>query len=241
VSGLELLPLFLSCRAGVRAKTSASAARVQTGDPKERRRLEQAARDYLEMADALLSPAPPSLTAIGGLSGTGKSTVAQAIAPRLGAAPGALVLRSDEIRKALCGVGRLDPLGPDGYTEATTARVYRAIAERAAAALTAGRAVVADAVFAREDDRKTIERVAGDAGVPFRGIWLTAPEPVLVERVAARTDDPSDATAEVVRSQVAHTVAPTRWRVVNATGALADIVDRVAGLAGGGRTAGGPG
>ena len=214
---------------------------MQTGDPKERRRLEQAARDYLEMADALLSPAPPSLTAIGGLSGTGKSTVAQAIAPRLGAPPGALVLRSDEIRKALCGVGRLDPLGPDGYTEATTTRVYRAIAERAAAALTAGRAVVADAVFARAGDRTTIERVARDVSVPFRGIWLTAPEPVLVARVAARTDDPSDATADVVRSQAASTIAPTTWQVVDATGAPAHIVDRVAGLAGGGPEAEGTG
>src|SRR5689334_5452433 len=112
---LPLLPLFLSARAAVRAKTSATAARVQA-DTAHRAALEAAARQYLQMAVELLRPAPPRLLAVGGLSGSGKSAVARLLAPRLGRVPGALVLRSDEIRKQLCGVGPFDRLGRDGYT-----------------------------------------------------------------------------------------------------------------------------
>ena len=101
--GLSLLPLFLSCRASVRAKTSATAARLQS-DAGERERLQSLATEYLAMAGELLHPPRPSLIAIGGFSGSGKSTLALSLAPRIGAVPGAVVLRSDEIRKRLSGV-----------------------------------------------------------------------------------------------------------------------------------------
>ena len=59
-----------------------------------------------------------SWSAIGGLQGTGKSTLARALAPDLGPAPGALVLRSDEIRKRLLGRAPEETLPPE--------RLYRA-------------------------------------------------------------------------------------------------------------------
>ena len=99
MGGVALLPLFLSCRAAVRAKTSATSAHLQT-DAGARRDAEQLARDYLAMAEAMLHPPGPCLVAIGGLSGSGKSTVAAGLAPYLGGIPGAVVLRSDEIPQA---------------------------------------------------------------------------------------------------------------------------------------------
>ena len=108
LKGLPLLPLFLSCRAAVRAKTSATAARFQD-DAARRRELQDLARKYLTMAEGLLHPARPCLVAIGGLSGSGKSTLALSLAPSVGAVPGAVVLRSDEIRKRLGGVPTLEP------------------------------------------------------------------------------------------------------------------------------------
>jgi predicted kinase len=147
--------------------------------------LENAAREYLAMAIDLLQAVPPRLIAIGGLSGSGKSTVALSLAPSVGAAPGALVLRSDEIRKALCGVAPLDRLGPAGYAPEVTQQVYRALAARAAIALQAGRAVIVDAVFARPADRVAIEAVASSVSVPFTGLWLDAPADVLLARTAA--------------------------------------------------------
>src|SRR6185436_5224017 len=129
-AGVRLLPLFLSCRSAVRAKTSATAAGLQT-DPQRRRELEQMARTYLALAATLLHPAAACVIAIGGFSGSGKSTLARALAPSIGAVPGALVVRSDEIRKRLCGVSPLTRLGPAGYTADLTQHVYETMAERA--------------------------------------------------------------------------------------------------------------
>ena len=99
--GLALLPLFLSCRAAVRAKTSATAAAQVLDEEARRGELHATAREYLAMAERLLHPPPPCLVAVGGLSGSGKSTLALGVAPAIGGAPGAVVLRSDETRKQL--------------------------------------------------------------------------------------------------------------------------------------------
>src|SRR5690606_9078351 len=174
VEGLRLLPLFLSCRAAVRAKTSLTAAHFQADD-RQRRSLHALAQQYLSMADAFLRPPGPAVVAIGGLSGTGKSTIARQLAPLVGAAPGAVVFRSDEIRKRLCGVPMLERLGPEGYTSEMTQRVYSALVDSAATTLAEGSSVVADAVYVQPEDRHAIERVAADASVPFIGVWLEAP------------------------------------------------------------------
>ena len=93
LTGISLMPLFHSCRAAVRAKTSATAARLQR-DSARRGELQALAREYLEMAERLVRPPPPCLVAIGGFSGSGKSTLALRLAPAIGAMPGAVVHRS---------------------------------------------------------------------------------------------------------------------------------------------------
>jgi uncharacterized protein len=214
-AGAGLLPLFLSCRSAVRAKTSASAARLQT-DAVRRRELEDMARGYLELAGRLLAPPEPCLIAIGGFSGSGKSTLARALAPAIGAVPGALILRSDEIRKRLCGVPPLTRLGPSGYTGDVTRSVYRTLYERAATIIGGGHAAIADAVFARPADRNAIEQVAIAASKPFIGLWLDAPEHVLVSRSRARQADPSDADPTVVRAQLASGAGKIQWQRIPA-------------------------
>ena len=214
VDGVALLPLFLSCRAAVRAKTSATAGTVQ-GDARQRSDLETAARQYLDLAQAFLRPLPPSLVAIGGFSGSGKSTLARGLAPAIGAAPGALIVRSDVLRKTMLGVAPLTPLSPEGYTTAVTRRVYRLIGARALAALKAGHAVIADAVFAGPQDRDDIAAVARDAGVPFSGVWLDAPPAILARRIGDRAVDASDATAEVLERQLLAGPGPLDWRTLD--------------------------
>jgi len=209
-SGVCLLPLFLSCRAGVRAKTSATSAGLQT-DPQRRGALETTAREYLAMAERLLHPQPPCLIAIGGFSGSGKSTLALSLAPAVGAVPGAVVLRSDEIRKRLCGVSPFERLGPEGYTSEVSRCVYATAAEQAGAVVRAGHAAVVDAVYARQSDREAIEHTAIAASVPFVGLWLDAPEAVLIERSEQRRHDSSDANADVIRLQRAQDAGAIRW------------------------------
>ena len=150
VDGITLLPLFLSCRAAVRAKTSATAADLQQ-DGQRRSELERMAREYLAMAERLLHPPAPCLLAVGGFSGSGKSTLALGLAPYVGAVPGAVVRRSDETRKRLCGVPVLQRLGPEGYSPQVSERVYSHLTEAAGLVLRAGHSVIVDAVYARAE------------------------------------------------------------------------------------------
>jgi predicted kinase len=214
-SGLCLLPLFLSCRAAVGAKTSATAARLQS-ELGARSDLERAAREYLAMAQQFLDPAPPSVAAIGGFSGAGKSTLALALAARIGAAPGAVVLRSDELRKRICGVSPLERLGPEGYTAEVSHHVYAALVRQTAAIVHAGFSVIVDAVYARPGDREAIDHIARDLGVPFVGLWLEAPQAVLVERLQRRVADASDADADVLRRQYSQGAGTVTWQRLDA-------------------------
>jgi aminoglycoside phosphotransferase family enzyme/predicted kinase len=222
LDGVGLLPLFLSCRAAVRAKTSATAARVQN-DASHRGELQQLARRYLAMAEASLHPPRACLIAIGGLSGSGKSTLALGLAPSVGAVPGAVVLRSDEIRKRLLNVALLERLGSQGYTPEMSARVYATLAERASLAVREGHTAIVDAVYARPADRLVIEGVAADGSVPFVGVWLDAPERTLIARADQRRYDPSDADAAVIRMQRAQQTGAIGWHRIDAA-AVTDVV-----------------
>ncbi len=227
LSGVSLLPLFLSCRAAVRAKTSATAARLQP-DATRRDELQVLAREYLTMAEQLLRPPRASLLAVGGFSGSGKSTLAFGLAPFVGAVPGAVVIRSDEIRKQLCGVPPLHRLGLEGYSEEMSRRVYATAGERARAVIRGGHSAVVDAVFARPGDRQAIERVAVEMSMPFMGMWLDAPEPTLIERTEQRRNDPSDANADVIRLQRRQPTGRMTWYRLDASAPAETVRERAA-------------
>ncbi|MBO9713441.1 MAG: AAA family ATPase [Sphingomonas sp.] len=152
-------------------------------------------------AAAALADAPPRMVVIGGLSGTGKSTLARLIGARLGRLPGARVLRSDVLRKRLAGVGPETRLPPRHYTLRNDAETYEALFESAYEHLSCGSSVILDAVFMSRSERDVVEALAARLRVPFSGIWLDAPERDRIARVNERLNDASDATAEVVREQ----------------------------------------
>lgn len=222
--GLALMPLFLSARAAVRAKVTAIEAGL-AHDPDQQTRDRALARVYLDDAETFLRPVAPRLVAIGGHSGTGKSTLAARLAPGLGAAPGALVLRSDVLRKRLFGMAPEARLGPDGYTAAVSASTYADLDARAGTALDAGWSVIADARFADAAARAAIEKVARDRGVSFDGLWLDAAPDVLRARVEARGSDASDADRAVVDRQLARPIGPVAWTRIDA-GESPDATER---------------
>jgi aminoglycoside phosphotransferase family enzyme len=224
VAGLAALGLFLSCRAGVRAQTSAAAA-ISQADEAGVRRLEGEARNYQKMAVDFLAPEPARLIAIGGFSGSGKSTLARRLAPAIGAAPGALVWRSDVVRKRMFGVDPLTPLGPEGYEAPVSRRVFAAIERRSLVALGAGHAVITDAVFANPVQRQAIEQVAKRAGVRFTGLWLDTPPEAMEARLAGRENDASDATPEVLHRQLERPPGPIGWHRIDASGGIDATVD----------------
>lgn len=238
VGALHVLPLLLACRAAVRAKVSATQAELLPAA--ERAGHESAARAYLDLAARLLEPRPAVLIAIGGRSGTGKTTVAAALAPRLGVAPGAWLLRSDVERKMLFGVTPGTPLPAAAYSRSTSDRVYAALRVDARLALDAGHTVICDAVFGRARERAEMARVANDAGVPFIGLWLDVSEAVAAARVEARQGDASDADTTVVREQSASIDPPHDWRRIDAAGSPDATVAAVAAALGPWLDAAGP-
>jgi aminoglycoside phosphotransferase family enzyme/predicted kinase len=215
------LPLFLSLRAAVRAHVAAAMALGGT-DPD---RLTAEAQSYLAAALAYLNPPAPSLLAVGGLSGSGKSRMARELAPLL-AVPAAAVVRTDALRKQIMGADLLEKLGPDGYTPEMTERTYQALYDTCRDLLKAGHAAVADAVFARPEQREAIERVAQAAGVPFRGLWLYTPPELAARRIKGRKANVSDATVDVLRQQLTYDLGAMTWTQVATGGskvkALAD-------------------
>ncbi len=223
-AGLAALPLFLAMRATIRGHIAATLA---PGHADEAARYGEAA-SYIALAEAALAPPPPVLLAIGGLSGTGKSLQSQAIAPGLGALPGALVLRSDAIRKELAGAAPTTRLAPEFYAPDWTERVYGELLNRAGTVLRAGHSVIVDAVSGRAEQRAAIEAVAMAAGAGFAGFWLAAPGAVRVARVGGRKGDASDADVAVVRRQAEPNPASVTWRRIDAGGEAAAAANEIA-------------
>ncbi|GAB4531866.1 MAG: AAA family ATPase [Parvularculaceae bacterium] len=207
IEGLAALPLYMSMRAAIRAFVSAQTVLVSDSRAPDAKFAES--RAYLELAWTLLDAAPPRAIAIGGLSGTGKSTVARAIAGRIPGPAGALILRTDEIRKRRAGVALDEKLPPDAYAPAESAAVYAEMFEAGRAALAAGQAVIFDAVFLRPEERAAAAAAAAGAG--FAGFWLEAPAAALRARVTARRGDASDADARVVEAQLRQDAGEIDW------------------------------
>jgi len=216
LSGLAALPLFLSCRAGIRAMVTMQ--RAHQLDRTTAAPLLADAKRYFEHARAYLQPEDPQLVAIGGFSGSGKSTLAAALAPLMGTAPGAIHLRSDLERKAMFAVAETHRLTAEHYTPDASRQVYQRLLDKAKILLESGRTVIVDAVHSTGDERKAVHQVAQNLGLTFRGVWLTTEPGELRHRVDARIGDASDATSQVVDMQIARGTGPMTWSVINAGG-----------------------
>lgn len=200
------LPVFLSLRAMVRAHVEAKRGNAAP------------ASRYLAAAAGYLHVVPPLVVAVGGLPGCGKSTVARALAPTLGNAPGALVLRSDEIRKRQHGVAPEQRLPQSAYSDAASEAVFACLADAVGLVAAAGHAVIADATFIDQRHRAAVEAAARAAGVPFVGLWLDAPMDVLERRIGERQGDASDATLAVLHAAASGNPQAGDWTVVDVSG-----------------------
>jgi uncharacterized protein len=225
LSGLALLPLFLSTRAGVRALVTADLAHELPLQSSMKPRGQ--ALDWFRASIAYLKPQAPRLICVGGFSGSGKSTLAASLAPEIGAAPGAIHVRSDVERKAMAGLPETSRLPPEAYSRQSSVAVYAVSLTRADRALAAGHSVVLDAVFSRDSERGLAEGLAKRWNACFTGIWLDAPASTLKERVSLRRGDASDAGPAVVDQQLGYDIGHLQWPRVDASGSPQQTLEAV--------------
>ncbi len=230
LAGVSALPLFMSLRAAIRAKVEVARADRLAGAAREQ--AHTLARRYFDLAAKFLRYVAPRLVAIGGLSGTGKSALAETLAPQLGRAPGALWLRSDLERKATFGVERTVRLKPEAYTPEVSREVYQRLEDKARHALNAGASVVLDATFATRARRIAAAHISAETGVAFDGLYLEAPLAVRLARVAGRLADASDADAAVARGQLAEPLGQRGWLAIDASDGLEATAARAAAILG---------
>ncbi len=190
---MSLADYFIAARAVIRAKVACLRA-DQIDDAGH------AVMPLLDIARTHLLRGAVKLTLIGGLPGTGKSTIATRLADEMSWT----VLRSDELRKDRAGIGHGQhaehPYGKDLYDAASTAGVYQELLDRARLLLGMGESVVLDASWGDARWRDAAREVAGATHSSLVEFRCDTPIDIAHERIAARLalgNDPSDATAAI--------------------------------------------
>ena len=197
--GLQLLPLYLSRQAYVRAKVTSFLLDDPAIPEKVKQEASQTATDYYKQAWQYTQPNQGKLILMSGLSGSGKTTVAKAIARKTGA----IQIRSDAVRKHLAGIS-LDETGSNEiYTPEMNQKTYDRLLELGILLAKEGFSVILDAKYDRLALRQPVIAAAKSNHLSLQIVNCTAPMEVLRDRLNSRNNDISDATADLLASQQA--------------------------------------
>ncbi|MDM9385195.1 AAA family ATPase [Chlorogloeopsis sp. ULAP01] len=195
--GLQLLPLYLSRQAYVRAKVT-SFLLDDPGVPAQvKQEAANTAAGYYKQAWEYTKPCQGQLILMSGLSGSGKSTTARYLARQLGA----IHLRSDAVRKHLAGIPLMQRGGDDLYTPQMTQKTYERLLELGIMLASQGFSVILDAKYDRSALRQEAIAQATEKQIPLQILHCQAPLEVIRERLQNRRGDIADATADLLASQ----------------------------------------
>jgi aminoglycoside phosphotransferase family enzyme/predicted kinase len=226
---------FVAYRAAVRAKVAAIAARDPSMSLEQRSRAGESARRHLDLAArASGAPGTPALVVVSGVVGTGKSTVAAALADRLDA----VVVASDRVRKRLFSVAPTERLanewGSGAYAPEHVERTYAGVLERARPVLASGRTAIVDATFSKRAQRDAAGRLAGDLGCPAFVVEVQCAPEIARDRLARRAaaaTDPSDAGPEAWAPSARAFEPPDEWPAARRFRVATDRSDEAAAIA----------
>ena len=199
--GAKVLSLYLSRQAYVRSKVQSFLAVDPQLSSSEREAASHTATLYYQQAWQYTQPKQGRLFLMSGLSGSGKSTVARALAPAIAA----IHLRSDAVRKHLAGMPLMETGDATLYTPAMTQKTYERLINLGVSLARQGYAVILDAKFDRLHWRGKALEAAQEANIPITILHCTAPVEVLRDRLQQRQGDVSDATVDLLAQQQATT------------------------------------
>ncbi|MBW2269110.1 MAG: AAA family ATPase [Deltaproteobacteria bacterium] len=200
-----VIDFFAGYRAAVRAKVAALAALDPEIEGAQRDAARESATRHLSLAAAFLeTPTPRNLVLVGGVVGTGKSTVADALADELEGAGGAVVISSDRVRKQVHGASEAHSRLDGGrYAPAARTKIYDELLSLASTVLGSGRMAILDATWSRRADRDRARALACEFGVRCVVLETCCEEIATLERLArraARGESLSDAGPELYAS-----------------------------------------
>ena len=199
--GLQVLPLYLSRQAYVRAKVTSFLLDDPAIADDAKEAAAKTASEYYELAWKYTQLPKGKVVMMSGLSGSGKSTVARRCA-RLW---NAIHIRSDAARKHLGGVPLTAKADDSLYSPEMTEKTYNRLMELGVLLAKQGFTVILDAKFDHIAQRKNVIDACKAADIPYQILHCQAPTAVLEQRLNDRSDDISDATADLLQSQVENT------------------------------------
>jgi predicted kinase len=229
----SLLHLYVAYRAQVRAMVTALRAEQEQAAGADATAASVDARRLLELCDRHLREATVRLVLVGGLPGTGKSTVARDLAEHFGWT----VLRSDVVRKQRAGLPETEPaaagFGEGIYGRASTDDTYRAMLAQASGLLGEGETVVLDASFTAGRHRGEARRVAAAASADLVEVRCDLDPVEAARRIADRRrrgGDASDADAGIAAQLAAAADPWPQADVLPTDGSPAQVAARAADL-----------
>ena len=197
--GLQILPLYLTRQAYVRAKVNSFLLDDKAIGLEARAIAAQTAEKYYQQAWKYTQPRQGQLILMSGLSGSGKSTTGRYLAAKLGA----VHLRSDAVRKHLGGISLRERGSNEIYTPEMTEKTYNRLLVLGITLANQGWSVILDAKYDRKHLRQQVIDQANKHQLPGKIVYCTAPLEVLEERILHRSCDITDATPELLAGQVA--------------------------------------
>ncbi|MUH00969.1 AAA family ATPase [Scytonema sp. UIC 10036] len=196
--GLQVLPIYLSRQSYVRAKVTSFLLDDPSVPSSVKEEVTKTAATYYKLASEYTKPRQGQLLLMSGVSGSGKSTTARYLARHLGA----IHVRSDAVRKHLAGIPLFERGGDEIYTAEMTQKTYARLLELGILLAKQGYTVILDAKYDRRQFREDAIAQAQTHQIPIQIVQCTAPREVLQKRISERTGDITDATVDLLESQL---------------------------------------